>query len=199
MLVRQFVYSEELKFGIYIFPEVPIKIYGANYFLDYLSETQFYDLLSDFRWGKKQEVNKILDFIGRTDKHIVKVWVGYYIRSSGKMPTRKLLIDSMCRDSGGNVCFRLEQRLPARYIRRSYERDKDSDTGVAKTFKHFLDDCKITQKELVGKLWKESLVEGSALKNQFYLGRSGIVNMLGFYAAGYHGINMLNSKYKYLL
>lgn len=201
MLVRQFAYKDQVKMGIYVFPEVPIKIYGAGYFLDYLSEKQFYDLLSDFRWGKKQEVDKILNFIGRVDKHLVKVWVGYYFSSQGKIPTRRLLIDEMCsrRSDNDRLCFRLEQKLPARYIRRSFGRDENSNTKAAKTFKQVLDDYKITQEELVGRLWKELLVEGVELKNQFYLGRSGVINMLGFYAAGYHGINMLNSKYKYLL
>ena len=199
MIVRQFMYLDQIKLGIYIFPEVPIKIYGAGYFLDYLSEKQFYDLLSDFRWGRKKEVDKILDFIGYVDKHLVKVWPGYYILNSGKMPTRKSLISRMCIEDDGNLAFRLEQRQSAKCIRVSYGKDKVSDTGIAKTFKRTIEEYNIKQEELIDRMWKVSLVEGEAMRNRFYLGRSGVINMLGFYAAGYHGINMLNNKYKYLL
>lgn len=199
MIVRQFMYVDTVKLGIYIFPEVPIKIYGAGYFLDYLSEKQFYDLLNDFRWGRKKEVDKILDFIGYVDKHLVKVWPGYYILNSGKMPTKKSLIRKMCIEDDGNLTFRLEQRLPARHIRISYGKDEVSDTEIAKSFKRNLEDYKIPQKKLIDRMWKESLVGGEPLRNRFYLGKSGVINMLGFYAAGYHGINMLNNKYKYLL
>lgn len=199
MIVRQFLYIDEVKLGIYIFPEVPIKIYGAGYFLDFLSPEQFNDLLNNFRWGRKEEVDNILDFIGYVDKHLVKVWPGYYIINSGKMPTRKSLISGMCIEDGGNLAFRLEQRLPAKHIRVSYGRDKASNTGIAKTFKRTLEDYKIPQGELIENMWKLSLVKNEPLRNRFYLGRSGVINMLGFYAAGYHGVNMLNNKYKYLL
>lgn len=56
----------------------------------------------------------------------------------------------------------------------------------------------ITFEELIGNMWKELSVGRELLNCTFYLGRPGIINLLGLYAAGYHNINMLNKKYKYL-
>lgn len=133
--------------------DVPIKIYGANYFLDCLSEKQFKDLISDFR-------------------------------------------------DGGSIGFKLEQRRPSKFCKycfiqnmRKYGEDY---TRLVYKIEDSIKSHNITFEELIDNMWKELSVRRGLLNSCFYLGRPGTLNLLGLYAAGYHNINMLNKKYKYL-
>lgn len=92
--------------------DVPIKVYGANYFLDYLSEEQFKDLISDFRGGKIDKVDNVLNFIGPAKKHLVKVWVQLSsFTYSLKYQTKNKFLTNVLKDSySGTIGFKLEQK-----------------------------------------------------------------------------------------
>lgn len=184
--------------------DVPIKIYGVNYFLDYLSEEQFKDLISDFRDGKIDKVDKVLNFIGPAKKHLVKVWVQLSsFTYSLKYQTKNKFLTNVLKDSySGTIGFKLEQRKSSRlYKYHLIQNMRKFDGDYTRLVGKIADNIKgynITFEELIGNMWKELLVRREPLNCTFYLGRPGIINLLGLYAAGYHNINMLNKKYKYL-
>lgn len=184
--------------------DVPIKIYGANYFLDCLSEKQFKDLISDFRDGKMDKVDKVLNFIGPAKKHLVKVWVQLSSYTySLKYPTKTKFLTNVLKGSyGGSIGFKLEQRRPSKFCKycfiqnmRKYGEDY---TRLVYKIEDSIKSHNITFEELINNMWKELSVRRGLLNCCFYLGRPGTLNLLGLYAAGYHNINMLNKKYKYL-
>lgn len=184
--------------------DVPIKVYGANYFLDYLSEEQFKDLISDFKGGKIDKVDNVLNFIGPAKKHLVKVWVQLSsFTYSLKYQTKNKFLTNVLKDSySGTIGFKLEQKKLSRCSKycliQNMRKHGEDCTRLVGKIEDNIKNNNITFEELIGNMWKELSTRRDLLKSTFYLGRPGIINLLGLYAAGYHNINMLNKKYKYL-
>lgn len=199
-------YYLDRKIGILIdiHLDVPIKVYGANYFLDCLSEEQFKDLISDFRGGKIDKVDNVLNFIGPAKKHLVKVWVQLSsFTYSLKYPTKNKFLTNVLKDNySGSIGFKLEQRKPSKfykyYLIQNMRKHGEDYSRLVGKIEDNIKNNNITFEELIGNMWKELSTRRDLLNSTFYLRRPDIINLLGLYAAGYHNINMLNKKYKYL-